>query len=311
MKKNILFPLVLVFSLISCDFLDIDSSDSGITAPSIKTSGQQVIITPTTIGTAEYINLFRYEVSGTSADATIIENTMCNIGQSVKTKEYTKTGEIIFIDYYADKTKYYQYFARYKTPNGYLTSKTTATWQGVSTDVPEITRTDSSAPLEIVFNSTNNTLRFRADAISIPDIPTTIKVDELGNPISFAPMIAIYNTGKTQAFELQKEVDSTVSPSIEYWILKLEDRIPESFFGKTLSINGIFGQDIDEHKNGQEESTNIIDYINYYWTLPLLKENISIISSESGETISHFIVTDDRTESDIFDYTDCELTANK
>jgi hypothetical protein len=45
--------------------------------------------------------------------------------------------------------------------------------------------------------------------------------------------------------------------------------------------------------------------------LPLIKEDISILSYESGETITHFIVTDDRIESDIFDYTDCDLTANK
>ncbi len=315
MKRVLFFSLItFIFSLVSCNFIDTSKKQTGITAPNItKSSGSDtIIITPTTVASSTYINIFRED-----GDSNIY-----NLGQIVKTENYTSTGEVNFTDYYTSGDKKYSYFARYKTSSGYHVSLSSGIYNGApaaGTDNEVSLQVDTSAgnsKITITYDSAAFTLKLKESELQIPetyDYKNSIDTDSI-----FTPMIAINNGNQTRLFELTEKTiteettgsdGTTTSTDVTYWFLDMRSKFPESFLNVELSIQGIVGQEKEEISDSEsDDGSSQILYSVYHWTLPLGTDLIEISYTDSS--VSKIIVSPENDTSDLLDYTSEEAASS-
>ena len=306
---------MITFSLVSCNFIDTSKKQTGITAPNItKSSGSDTItITPTTVASSNYINIFRED-----ADLNIY-----NIGQIVKSENYTSTGEVNFIDYYTSGDKKYSYFARYKTSSGYHVSLSSGTYYGApasGTDNEvsmQVDTTGGNSKLAVIYDSSAFTLKIKKSELKIPE--TYDYKNSIDTESAFTPMIAINNGSQTRLFELTEKniseestdesTGTTTSTDVAYWFLDMRSKFPESFLNVELSIQGIVGQETEEVSNSEnDDDTAETLYYVYRWTLPLGTDLIEISYTDSS--VSKIIISPETDTSALLDYTSEEASSS-
>ncbi len=300
MKKIFyILSIILILSLVACNFIDTTAKNTGITAPNVsKSNGSDVIsVIPTTLATSTYINIFRYDETNTY-----------NVGQIVKTSDYTTTGEVHFVDYYSSGDKKYSYFARYKTSSGYVVSKSSGLFSGgpaSGTDnekAMQVDTTDGNATVTVYYDSDAYVLKVKKSELKIP---TTYKKDNNVDADSvFTPMIAINNGIKTQLFEMEektiKENVSGTDTDVVYWYFDMRTYLPDSFFDKELTLDGIVGQEVEEGTNSSETDAAVLYYV-YFWTKPLESSLLTI--NYSNSEVNTIIVTKTSKSENVYDYT--------
>lgn len=305
MKKNsILFTVIISlvgFAFISCNFLTTSKPDSGITAPAIDvdSSGTALVITPTILSSTEYMNIFRYEVTGTGTDATVVENSLRCIGQILKSAEYTKTGTIIFFDKYTDNAKFYQYYVRYRTTNGYKVSKTTGTYAGRQTnaDYKEVAvkLAGGVEKVKITYDADSAILSLNAAEVTIPNTDKD-DTENPGQKIKFTFEVAISNSAQTRLFKLT-EVTGVYQ-------IDLRKVLPDQFLDTNLTIKALVGVETYEHTQGESENL-ATDYYNYYYSMPLKEITLHNIKDEE---ISYFVVKNENELVDLLEYPDGKIS---
>lgn len=289
----------MIFSLVACNFIDTTAKSTGITAPNVSqiTGSTPISVMPTTLAASTYINIFRYDETNTY-----------NIGQIVKTSDYTTTGEVNFVDYYTSGDKKYSYFARYKTSSGYVVSKSSGLKSGGPASgidnekAMEVDTTGGNSTTNVYYDSDAYVLKVKKSELKIP---TTYQYDNSIDTNSvFTPMIAINNGSKTQLFEMEektiKENISGVDTDVVYWYFDMRTYLPDNFYDKELTLDGIVGQEIDEGSDGSETDAKILYYV-YSWTKPL--ESSSLTINYSNSEVDTIIVTKNSKSEDVFDYT--------
>lgn len=300
MKKIFyILSIILIFSLVACNFIDTTAKNTGITAPNVSQSqgSTAIFITPTTLAASNYINIFRYDETNTY-----------NVGQIVKTSDYTTTGEVNFVDYYTSGDKRYSYFARYKTSSGYVVSKSSGLKSGGPASgidnekVMEVEKTSGNTTTNVYYESDVYVLKVKKSELKIP---TTYKYDNnIDTDSVFTPMIAINNGTKTQLFEMEeKTIKETVlgmNTDVDYWYFDMRTYLPDNFYDKELTIEGIVGQEIDEGTNSSETDATVLYYV-YSWTKPL--ESSSLTINYLNPAVDTIIVTKTSKSEDVFDYT--------
>lgn len=300
MKKIFyILSIILIFSLVACNFIDTTAKNTGITAPNVSQQKDSTAISviPTTLAASTYINIFRYDETNTY-----------NVGQIVKTSNYTTTGEVNFVDYYTSGDKKYSYFARYKTSSGYVVSKSSGLKSGGPASgvdnekVMEVDTTGGNSTTNVYYDSDAYVLKVKKSELKIP---TTYQYDNSIDTNSvFTPMIAINNGSKTQLFEMEektiKENISGVDTDVVYWYFDMRTYLPDNFYDKELSLDGIVGQEIDEEPNSSETDATILYYV-YSWTKPLESSLLTI--NYSNSEVDTIIVTKNSKSEDVFDYT--------
>lgn len=300
MKKIFyILSIILIFSLVACNFIDTTAKNTGITAPNVsqEKGSTAISVTPTTLAASTYINIFRYDETNTY-----------NVGQIVKTSDYTTTGEVNFVDYYTSGDKKYSYFARYKTSSGYVVSKSSGLKSGGPASgvdnekVMEVDTTGGNSTTNVYYDSDAYVLKVKKSELKIP---TTYQYDNsIDTDSVFTPMIAINNGTKTQLFEMEektiKETVSGVDTDVVYWYFDMRTYLPDNFFDKELTLEGIVGQEIDEGTNSSETDATVLYYV-YSWTKPLESSLLTI--NYSNSEVDTIIVTKSSKSEDVFDYT--------
>lgn len=304
--KKILYVLsvILVFSFVACNFIDTTAKPTGITAPEVSKTqdfADAISVTPTTLAASTYINVFRYDES---------EKKIYNIGQIVKTSNYTTTGVVRFIDYYTNGDEKYSYFARYRTSSGYVVSKSSALYSGGPASgtnnekAMEVDTSGGNAKTNVFYDSDAYVLKVKKSELKIPGTYKSSNVSKPDPDSVFTPMIAINNGTKTQLFEMEektiKENISNVETDVVYWYFDMRTYLPENFYDKELKIEGIVGQEIEERKSGEETDSPVLYYV-YSWTKPLEPSSLEI--NYSNPEVNTIFVTRNSKIEDVFDYT--------
>lgn len=300
-KKLILLTAVFFVALFSsCNFIDFSTNDNSITAPTIHGSdGGGIVIAPVKQADCYYINVIRYEVSSGDKDASKVENSTVVVGQIVPTS-YPQNNAMIFIDYYTDSSKFYQYYVRYRKADGYSYSQTTISYAGKGASGSgerEMTAVDASNPLKVDYDSKTYLLTIEKSLLvnTGHELPEThdSQSSSGGDAVYFKPMVGINNGIRTQLFSLSEQ---TVN-GVECYQIALGSVLPSLFRDRELKVTGIYGQEEFDPSKGAYETS--IPFKNIAWTKPL--SNIDLyVDAESAKTFSVKAQTE---EPDVFDTT--------
>lgn len=289
MKKIIFsFITVFIFSLCSCDFLNITNdkdSSSSITAPVIETKSDGLVISPTQVTGTVYLNIFRYEVDGATDSASIVANTTQNIGQvtlaTINGSLYS--GSILFTDYYTSTSKYYQYFVRYKTSSAYKTSAVSGTYKGAgSAGEKSITNKTANTPFQITLDNTQYILSVKNSDITMPA--------PLDASDSFDLMVGLNNGTNTILFPM------TYDSGNSQYTVSLRNVLPDTFIAVPLTMKCIIGQTDVAVPKGTNDTTTI--YTLYHWTSPLSAE-----ATVNSTAVDDFTMPKNANESGTIDFT--------
>ena len=291
MKKS-LFILTILFSLVtfSCGIINVsdNTEDTSIAAPSIVSTTEGLVIAPTYSSGASYISIFRYEVSGSSDSATVVEDTTKLIGQITPADNYT--GQTQFTDFYTNSSKYYQYYARYKNSHTYVYSKTSGTFAGKgSAGEKSITNNTSNSAVQISLDDKQYILSFASTDITMPTPADTTD--------SFDVMVGLNNGVNTLLFPM------TLDSANSKYTLSLRNVLPDDFLAVALTMKCLVGQTDEDFTVGTNDTT--VNYTTYHWCNSIDAQ--VLVDSTIADT---FKIPTEVTDSDTSDFTPSANTIN-
>lgn len=279
MKKNLLFLLAgISLVTLSCKFdITNNTSSTTITAPAISTGTDGPVIAPTMSSsvTYSYLSIFRYEVSGSSDSATKVSGSTSLIGQITPASDYT--GSVQFTDLYADTSKYYQYYIRYKTAHAYLYSAASGTHQGTGTAGVQAITNSGSSPVQMTLDTSQYILSTDSTNLTLPG--------------TFSLMIGMNNGVSTLLLPM------TLDSANSKYTLAMRNVLPDSFLATAITTECLVGQTTAAVVKGTNDSTVI--YTVYHWTQSLEAETIDSTSA----VLDSFTVPKDVTVSGTVDFT--------
>ena len=301
--KKALFFLTALFSAAlfsSCGVIDFSNEKAEVPAPTVDISGDNVIVSIKTLASYKYVNVIRYEVDDGTNNAGIKADTTFVIGQSVPQNASASLGTILFYDYYTDNTKYYQYYVQYMTTSGHVVSKTSGTIKGAGSGEKQLTP-GSTPPVHMDYDEESGILSL--EKAWFDPMPETVN-STAGSEEYFVLMVAISNGTRTQLFEFSESNLTLNGVPTDLYTINLKARLPESFIGRTLTIEGLVGSQ-DKDKRGTYENTTSHNFINYCWTKPVKKDDVNLyIKDENGTPTvqKSFVVANVKDEKQEFDY---------
>ena len=301
MKRALFFLTALSFAALlnSCGVVDFSNEKAEVPAPTVDISGENVIISIKTLAAYKYVNVIRYEVDDGTNNAGIKADSTFVIGQCVPQNASSALGTILFYDYYTDNTKFYQYYVQYMTPSGHVVSNTSGTVPGAGNG--EIQLTPDTAPVRIDYDSEQGLLSL--EKARFDPMPETIN-SVPGTEEYFVLMVAISNGTRTQLFEFSESNLTLNGVPTDLYTINLKARLPESFIGRDLTIEGLVGSH-EEKKRGTYTNTDSFYFINYCWTKPVAKTNTELYTKDSDGSStpkSYFVVENVKDEKQEFDY---------
>ena len=298
--KKALFFLTALFSAAlfsTCGVIDFSNEKAEVPAPTVDYAGNIISVSIKTITSYKYVNVIRYEVDDGTNNAGIKPDTTFVIGQCIPKKE--NLGVISFYDYYTDNTKYYQYYVQYMTASGHVVSNTSGTVQGAGTGEKQLT--PDSTPVRIDYDAEGGILSL--EKARFDPMPETY-YSAPGSEEYFTLMVAISNGKRTQLFEFSESNLTINGVPTDLYSINLKARLPESFIGRDLTIQGLVGNQEDK-KRGTYTNTDDYNFINYCWTKPVSKTDIELYTkNDDGTSSPHpdFVVENVKDERQEFDY---------
>ncbi|MBO4404155.1 MAG: hypothetical protein J5780_02350, partial [Treponema sp.] len=277
MKRALFFLTALSFAALlnSCGVVDFSNEKPEITAPTVNSNNGDVIISIPPHGGYKYVNVIRYEVADGSAGASSVQDSAVMIGQAIPQNVSAGendspklfSGNILFYDHYTDNTKFYRYYVQYMTASGRVVSSSTGTVQGAGTG--EIALTATPVPVRSDYDSSSGVLMLTKSFFD--PMPETAK-SEPGNEEYFKLMIALSNGTRKQLFELSEANVKIQGVDTEVYTINLKARLPESYIGSEITIEGFTGHQEDKDPGLYTSlDVNKPNFINYYWTKPVAK----------------------------------------
>ena len=198
----------------------------------------------------------------------------------IPSSNYNLSKTVSFTDYYSDSsTSTYQYFTKYYTTSGYVTSKASEEFSGKTSGGEKAISLNSVTSTTLTYDTTTCVLSITAADITVP-------TDH--NSAAFTPMIAISNGTKTFLFALDTNGSN--------YEINLALALPDSFYDTALTIKYIVGEAAEEY---DPSGSNVL-YTCYYYTEPLDSTSFTI-EDENGDAVSTITVSK-QSASSIYDY---------
>lgn len=293
MKKiNLLFAMPFVlFMLTGCDFLNFKSTDPGISAPSVESTKDGFVISPTQVSNASYMSIIRYRVSDGSSSASKEDDTLYIVGQI--TPKQKKQSAYQFTDKYVRPGAYYQYYVRYKVPSGYVFSAATTTYRPQESSSLKEVAVTSHSPVKVFYDSTSTRLYLSADSedlfITYTDssgaqetpFSESVSSETSGNDFSLMVALTSSATKQTRLFPMQKSLVT------DEFSIVLRDAIPETFYDIDLVVESFTRQEteitlIESTLEDRKElyADENVRGINYHWAIPCDECEVYSVSDE-------------------------------